>query len=523
MNFKSLLFLLILFSSAPAAAELSINEIMYAPNSNGGGENNEWIELFNNGTSETDITDWTIDGKPIPQATVAPQGYLILAKNSTKFLEIYNRSSVRVPFTLSNNGEIINITDKNGSMKDVFDYIGYAATNLAKNNNRSLERNGSEWFESIAPGGTPGARNSILSEENQEQQNESSGSQSEAENSGTNNSLQNGEYASPEIEIVRAPSSLKFGDYASIHARFNSGSKSFGRVRFVAYVYKPSWITRDITSDETTLRNSPYNSNVAAEASDITKNETFYIVLPLFVKCNEGGYADTAYTARVRAYGYEAGEWKPVADADKEVYVSGENDACKKQAAKETVCINKTIEKECTEKEGIVNEGALEINISYPETTFAGENFTTNVSIKNGGNALRDLEAYSYIYEHSQIISSGFDGAKWGNARAANSRKVSLEGNNSTTLELINRARENVSAEKYTYKIRIDDLNDDKKSEERIYLIEVKSRDLKNETAFNITENEDKITGALVLENARAPKLSFWDRIIYKIKSWLES
>ena len=121
-------------------------------------------------------------------------------------------------------------------------------------------------------------------------------------------------------------------------------------------------------------------------------------------------------------------------------------------------------------------------------------------------------------------MSSGFDGSKWGNARTANAKKVTLYSGNSTAIDLIIRARENTTAEKYTYKVRFDDLNDDKKSEERIYLIEVKAREtiINNETVSNAKELENKITGAVLLKNTDTIKLSFWGRIIYKIKSWLK-
>ncbi len=282
---------------------------------------------------------------------------------------------------------------------------------------------------------------------------------------------------------------------------------------------KPSWIARDINANETTLRISPYDSNAAAEISGISANKTYYLVLPLFLKCNTEGYANATYSARVRAYAYENSEWRALAESDRDIFVSLESETCKK----ESVCINRTIEKNCTEKIRVLREDSLEINVTYPDIIFAGENFTTKVSIKNSGETLRDIEIYSYIYEHSKILSSGFDGRNWGNARATNSRKVTLYGGNSTTVELIIRARENTTAEKYTYKVRLDDLNDDKKSEERIYLIEVKAREISgnNEAVSNATEAKNRITGNLLAEKTKLQNLSFLDRIIYKIKGWL--
>lgn len=534
MNFKYVFFLLIAISPL-ANADIFINEIMYAPNANWGGENNEWIELFNNGTEDENVANWSIDGKNITEGTVPAKGYLILAKNATKFLEAYGKSSVRVPFTLSNSGKALYLKASDGSISDYFDYTEYATSGMAKNNNLTLERNGYAWFESALPGGTPEAQNSApysnsppqAPVNNTENVTETMPPEDIAEEE-TNIQETQQNIGVPEpanIEILNAPDVVPFGGYSAIRARFKSGSKTFESVRFVAYIYKPSWISRDLNDNRTTLRNAPYNSNAAAEASGISANETYHIVLPLYLKCNTEGFTETSYTARVRAYAYENSEWKAIVESDKNIFVTGESGSCEKDITNE-VCANKTIEKNCTPATKILREHALEINITHPETVFAGENFSTSVFVKNNGEDLRDLEIYSYMYEHGTIISRGFDGIKWGGARAANSKKITLAANDSITVELVNRAKENASAEKYTYKVRFDDLVDDKKSEERISLIELSVRNISNagnanETFSNAFENENKITGNLLAENAVPKKMSLFDRIIYKIKSWL--
>ncbi|MBU4245805.1 MAG: lamin tail domain-containing protein, partial [Nanoarchaeota archaeon] len=502
MSFKFLLFILILLSPI-TNAEITINEIMYAPNSNWGGENNEWIELFNNGIEDASIANWTIHEKTIPYAIVPAQGYLILAKNTTKFIEVYGRSSVRVPFTLSNSGKALYLKTAGGSTIDSFEYTEYATSEMAKNNNRTLERNTTIWLESAGVGGTPGEQNSISfnappvqtpMNETKNTTNTTPSTNTQENDSDIPNTQQNQESENPmSLEILVAPDTMNFGGYSTIRAKFNSGNRDFETVRFVAYIYKPSWILRDLNGNGTTLRNSPYNSNAAAEVREISADETYYLVLPIFLKCNTEGYADATYTARLRAYTYENDEWKALTESDINIFVSGESESCKKEIGKETSCINKTIEKNCTEKTKILREYALEINITHPEIIFAGENFTTTVFLKNNGEKLRDIEIYSYMYEHSTIISSGFDGTKWGNTRTANSRKVTLSANDSITIELLNRAKENASTEKYTYKVVFADLADDKKSEERISLIELDARNasetngLKNETLSNMT------------------------------------
>ncbi len=524
MNRGALSFFLILLFTPLASADIIINEIMYSPSSEFGSTDNEWVELYNSGDIEINLSGWVFvesSQNHNLSGIIDPSEYIILSRKPENFTQYYGSPSrvIEARFRLNNDGEELTLKNADGI---VINSTIYRPVGNASGKGKTLERNSSGWFESIAIGGTPGAVNSILLSENSSNQplNET---QNIANDTETSDTIQNQEYSkASSIEIISAPSSLKFGDYASIHAKFNSGSRSFGTMRFVAYIYKPSWITKDLSSDETTLRNSPYNSNAAAEVFSIEANQTIYLVLPLFVKCNEGRYADTSYTSRVRAYEYSGSEWKAIADIDKELFISGESEICKKEIAKETVYINKTIDKDCTKEMKTIRENAPEINVTYPESVFIGENFTTTVFLKNNENISRDLEVYSYIYEHSQIMSSGFDGVKWGNARTANSKKVSIAPENSTTIELLSRARENISIEKYTYKIRIDDLNDGKNSEERIYLIDVKAQSLENKTESYEIKNissENKITGALA---AKAPELSFWGRVIYRIKSWLE-
>ncbi|VVB59299.1 Lamin Tail Domain protein [uncultured archaeon] len=544
MNRGALSFVFILLFSPLASAAISINEIMYDPVQDD--NYNEWIEIYNNGTDAISLENWSLCDKKIMGGYVNRSG--AIQRNSslsipatgfglitdggsgTEVYENFNVSENSVAFHVDAsslcNGALPNTNEKSLVLKDsggtLIDNITYSPTWGANGNGKTLERNASGWFESTRIGGTPGAANSILFSGAPLNQTPNE-TQNITDNNEASNAIQNQEYPkAPDIEIMSAPLNLKFGDYSSIHAKFNSGSRSFGTARFVAYIYKPSWITKDLSINETTLRNSPYNSGAAAEIFGIEANQTTHIVLPVFVKCNDGAYANATYTARVRAYEYAGGEWKAIADVDKEMFVSGENEICKKETIKETVYANNASDKTCAEKIKILHQNALEINATYPEIVFIGENFTTTVFLKNNENVTRDLEIYSYIYEHSQVMSSGFDGRDWRNVRAANSRKVSIAPENRTTIELSSRARENASAEKYTYKIRIDDLNDDKNSEERIYLIDVAAQSPGNKTENYEIENisgENKITGAITAES---PKLSFWDRIIYTIKAWLE-
>lgn len=312
---------------------------------------------------------------------------------------------------------------------------------------------------------------------------------------------------------------MKFGDFSGMQARFYSGGRSFEKMRFAAYVYSPAWIARDMAREDTILRNAPYNAAAAAEAENIPENTSTDIVLPLFLKCNpEKKYAGGSYTVRVRGYSFAGGSWSEIADADTQISVSGENGLC----TSEVVYVNRTIKENCTTPEHSGDEG-LEINISAPEIAFPGNNFTTTVLIKNRANSSLDLEIYSYLYEHSTIMSQGWSGEKWGNSRTANAKKIALAPNGSATIELVNMPRENIGAEKYTFKVRIDDLNNVKNSEERVFLVDVKAPPENGDTNVEIKNEtgDNKITGMAAAEHSENTELSFLEMLLNRIKKWV--
>ncbi|MCW3132513.1 MAG: lamin tail domain-containing protein [Candidatus Methanospirare jalkutatii] len=150
----------------PATGNVSINEIMYAPDDEWGGWYNEWIELHNKDDKAVNLTGWEIDGKEIPDGTIIkPKGYLIIAKNDTSFAEIYPGavcSVVKVSIELNNEGEELFLNDSAGKVVDSVNYTPYADGNLGKKNGKTLERNETAWEESIRNGGTPCQRNSVL-------------------------------------------------------------------------------------------------------------------------------------------------------------------------------------------------------------------------------------------------------------------------------------------------------------------------------------------------------------------------
>jgi hypothetical protein len=165
-----------------ANAQIVINEINY--NDAVGFETQDWIELYNNGNSNVDISNWVFKDNDdlhefiIPNGTImGPDTYLVLAQTLADFQTFHPTvSPVLGDFTfgLSGLGELIRLFDDNGTIVDQVEYDDEAPWPTEPNGNGpTLElRNpdldnalAASWNSSIPPDGehgTPGAINSTF-------------------------------------------------------------------------------------------------------------------------------------------------------------------------------------------------------------------------------------------------------------------------------------------------------------------------------------------------------------------------
>jgi hypothetical protein len=148
-------------------AELIVNEIMYAPLSDGPPE---WIELFNRSQYGFSLDSFRIENITAAGTEVLAGGYLIVTSDSADFLGYYGSISspvLEMNLSFSNDGDSIFLLDENGFLLDYVVYSGGAAER-----NYSLERVNTDlpaitltnWGQSIPEGGTPGALNSLFAE-----------------------------------------------------------------------------------------------------------------------------------------------------------------------------------------------------------------------------------------------------------------------------------------------------------------------------------------------------------------------
>ena len=111
----------------PPTAAVVINEIMYHPAGNNDAE--EFIEVYNVGSDEVDLTGWSIDGGirySFPEGeTIAAGAYLVIAHDPDSVNAKYSLDDSLGPFDsrrLSNRGENLNLRDALGNVVDAVFY-----------------------------------------------------------------------------------------------------------------------------------------------------------------------------------------------------------------------------------------------------------------------------------------------------------------------------------------------------------------------------------------------------------------
>lgn len=160
-----------------SASNLIINEIMYDLPLPGTDTNHEWLELYNPGPDEIDLTGWKFnDGDGTTNHVLNPppkngsrgsliltaDGYLILTGNASTTvsdLPNYNGSIIDTVMNLSNAAATLKILNKEGEEIAVASYTKEMG---AKGNGKTLEWTGGFFKESTVKGGTPGEKNSVL-------------------------------------------------------------------------------------------------------------------------------------------------------------------------------------------------------------------------------------------------------------------------------------------------------------------------------------------------------------------------
>ncbi len=176
MRYVAFLLALCVLLPLAAARDLGIviSEIHYHPVTS---EDDEFLELFNNGTELIDLSGWSLSGGvefTVPGGTVLePGAFLVVAKNAARLASIYEIEGIIGDYlgNLSNGRDVVTLRNEQGLLME---RVAYDDDDPWPENpdgqGPSLERtrlvsDGEQqwvWRSSIPVGGTPGVRNSTL-------------------------------------------------------------------------------------------------------------------------------------------------------------------------------------------------------------------------------------------------------------------------------------------------------------------------------------------------------------------------
>ena len=152
-------------------ARIEINEIMYdLPKEIGADKDREWIELYNSGSSDVNLTGWKFDdGAPSKHGLNAPPKngsrgsltisageFIILSGKADTFIidhPEYSGTVIDTVMSLNNTSETILLLDENGN---IVDSVSYTKDLGANSDGNSLQHVSGEWVAGIP---TPGEAN----------------------------------------------------------------------------------------------------------------------------------------------------------------------------------------------------------------------------------------------------------------------------------------------------------------------------------------------------------------------------
>lgn len=169
-----------------ALADIVINEVMYNPNQCDD-HDCEWVEVYNNGNVNVNLTGWTLDNQPLDGVNIEAYSHIVFADelidgidNDNESFEAYwgnndglwnyldgNFSAYDTALSFKNSEDIVNLT--NGTYTNT---LTYSPNWGADGNGYTLEKinpagaNSQEnWGASLVINGTPGHQNSIYGTE----------------------------------------------------------------------------------------------------------------------------------------------------------------------------------------------------------------------------------------------------------------------------------------------------------------------------------------------------------------------
>lgn len=167
MKMKGISFLYALvFLPSLAVAQVKVSEVMYDL-AEGSDSGREWVEVFNEGATAVDLTEWKFfEGNTnhgitaVAGSELAPGVYAVIADNAAKFKTDWPNYSGLLfdsAFSLNNTGETLGLRCCGKELIDK-DSVSYANTQGGGGDGNSLSRSGSSLVPTTpTPGAAPSA------------------------------------------------------------------------------------------------------------------------------------------------------------------------------------------------------------------------------------------------------------------------------------------------------------------------------------------------------------------------------
>ncbi|MCB0481162.1 MAG: lamin tail domain-containing protein [Flavobacteriales bacterium] len=108
-----------------AQSGLVITEIMYSPPGAGGTGGIEYLEIYNNGSTNIDLTGYTINGSfnySFPSVSLVSGDYFLLSNDSAAFFSTYGKMAYDYTGFILNSGSVIRIWDNVNQIVDSVEY-----------------------------------------------------------------------------------------------------------------------------------------------------------------------------------------------------------------------------------------------------------------------------------------------------------------------------------------------------------------------------------------------------------------
>ncbi|UCC91460.1 MAG: lamin tail domain-containing protein [Candidatus Aenigmatarchaeota archaeon] len=392
-----------------------INEIMPNPID----ENNEWIEIYNPGNTELNLSVWLIfDGNSndslFSETSMVTNStyFLIIGENAnisniTENNMTYFRTDGKIGSGLNNNGDNVSIHNST----EFVDNVSYPDFSTKEGYSWARMDNGS-WVYSESP--TPGEPNSFTN-----------ASGNETEENQTNNTCDL--YLWIKCDEIFVAGSNKY--YPMVEDL--DGGDFEPEIEY--------WI-EDMFGNIARSKFRTNNTNVAKSWTppEITGTEAYVIHAVITNEvCNDTNLSNNV--------------------AEKLIVVKGEKPSSETECSCETETIE--IQKPClcgyaSKEETTEKEEHFEI-VSCPEEIGKDGEIEIKLNMKNPSPHSKNYTVYSYVYEGNKPVSLGLEGEDWINTWNANRQNLSIQGNSSLNLTLKNRIAEDTEPGKYKMRVRI--------------------------------------------------------------------